>query len=140
MNQQFYDTLSDNRMVNDIFSIHSNPSGIWLGTSSGLVHLTNKGIHLNNDGALPSTTIHGILEDANKNLWLSTNQGLVRFNQENKVCQMYNYNNGMEVFEFCDGAAYQDPQNNALFLEEQTALLLSLPKSMLHKNTCLLFI
>lgn len=128
MNQQFYDTLSDNRMVNDIFSIHSNPSGIWLGTSSGLVHLTNKGIHLNNDGALPSTTIHGILEDANKNLWLSTNQGLVRFNQENKVCQMYNYNNGMEVFEFCDGAAYQDPQNNALFFGGTNGFVIVTPQ------------
>lgn len=115
MTCQFYDTLSTNKMVNDIFSIHSNASGIWLGTSSGLAHLTSEGIHFHNKGTLPGNTVHSILEDNNENLWLATNRGLVRYNLESKAAQTYNYDNGMEVFEFCDGAAYQDVQKNTLF-------------------------
>lgn len=115
LTQQFYDTLSDNRSVNDIFSIHSNQAGVWLGTGSGLVQLTDEGTRIYKNGILAGSTIHSILEDAHTNLWLSTNQGLIRFNPTHDICQRYNYSNGLEVFEFCDGAAYHDPEHHTLF-------------------------
>ena len=37
-----------------------------------------------------NNTVHGVLEDHQGDLWLSTNQGLIRFNPETRTGQTYN--------------------------------------------------
>ncbi len=106
----------NSQTANDIFSIHKNDEGFWLGTSSGLLHFNldaacqheNVELFLNN-------TVHGILEDHQCNLWLSTNQGLVRLNPLTHTGQTYNQENGLKVTEFSDGAFYKDERTGTLF-------------------------
>lgn len=102
--------------VNDIFSIHKNSQGYWLGTSAGLLQYQSDEYKLYNDADIfPSKTVHGILEDQHMNLWLSTNQGLVRFDPFKKNYQVYQQQGMLAVREFSDGAFFKDPRTGTLF-------------------------
>jgi signal transduction histidine kinase/DNA-binding response OmpR family regulator len=69
----------------------------------------------NETHGFPNNTIHGILEGLNHNLWLSTNQGILRFNRKLETFEIYNQNKGLEVIEFSDGAYFKDKKNGTLF-------------------------
>ena len=111
-----FDDIVNSQTANDIFVIHKNAKGYWLGTSSGLLHFTPNDTHYHNRASLISNnTVHGILEDLQDNLWISTNQGLVRFNPETNTGQTYNRENGLSITEFSDGAFYKDKRTETLF-------------------------
>lgn len=55
------------------------------------------------------------MEDQQNNIWISTNQGLVRFNPKTHTSQTYDRKNGLEVTEFSDGAFYKDIPTETLF-------------------------
>lgn len=102
--------------VNDIFAIRKNSQGYWLGTSAGLLQYQSGEYLLYNDADIfPSKTIHGILEDQHMNLWLSTNQGLVRFDPFKKNFQIYQQQAMLAIREFSDGAFFEDPHTGTLF-------------------------
>ena len=111
-----FDDVVSSQTANDIFSIYKNEKGYWLGTSSGLLHFHLDYTHFRDRARLLSNnTAHGVLEDQQKNLWISTNQGLVRFDTQARTRQTYNRENGLEVTEFSDGAFYKDPRTGILF-------------------------
>lgn len=110
--------LVDSQTANDVFAIHKNESGYWLGTGAGLLHFYQS------EGEKPDSisaklytksTVHGILEDNLANLWVSTNQGLIRFNPQELTGQTYGNENGLAVTEFSDGAFYKDNATGTLF-------------------------
>ena len=110
--------------INDILSIYKDSKGnIWVGTSFGVLMLkeyntlTHEALYENYNEieGLPNNTIHGIMEDDGGFLWLSTNGGMVRFDTEAKNFRVYNYKNGLNVFEFSDGASFRDDRTGALF-------------------------
>ena len=106
----------NSQTANDIFAIYKNEKGYWLGTSSGLLHFNEDYSHYHDRADLFSNnTVHGILEDQQNNLWISTNQGLVRFNPKTNTGQTYDRENGLEVTEFSDGAFYKDSRTETLF-------------------------
>lgn len=111
-----FDDVVNSQTANDIFAIYKNEKGYWLGTSSGLLYF-NQDYSQYHDRAnlLSSNTVHGILEDQQHNLWISTNQGLVRFNPHTHTGQTYNRENGLDVTEFSDGAFYKDMRTETLF-------------------------
>lgn len=111
-----FDSIVNSQTANDIFAIYKNEKGYWLGTSSGLLYFNQDDSHYHNKTDLfLNNTVHGILEDQQHNLWLSTNQGLVRFNPHTSTGQTYNRENGLAVTEFSDGAFYKDQRTGALF-------------------------
>ena len=111
-----FDNVVNSQTANDIFAIYKNEKGYWLGTSSGLLHFNEDYSHYHDRADLFSNnTVHGILEDQQNNLWISTNQGLVRFNPKTNTGQTYDRENGLEVTEFSDGAFYKDSRNETLF-------------------------
>lgn len=111
-----FDDIVNSQMANDIFAIHKNDKGYWLGTSSGLIYYTsNSSQYKDRAKLLTNNTIHGILEDSQGNLWISTNQGLVRFNQQTNAAQTYSKGNGLSTTEFSDGAFYKDARTETLF-------------------------
>lgn len=111
-----FDDVVKSQTANDIFAIYKNEKGHWLGTSSGLLHLNQNYSHRHDRADLFSNnTVHGILEDQQNNLWLSTNQGLIRFNPQTNTGQTYNRENGLDITEFSDGAFYKDPRTGTLF-------------------------
>jgi len=69
----------------------------------------------NETDGFPNNTIHGILEGRDNNLWLSTNQGMVRFNVRENTVQTYRQQGDLEVIEFSDGAFFKDQQTGTLF-------------------------
>ena len=111
MAQFRFNNLVNSQTANDVFAIHKNEQGYWLGTGSGLLRF-----YSNEDGNPDSisaklytnSTVHGILEDNRGNLWVSTNQGLMRLNPQEQTKQTYNNGNGLAVTEFSDGAFYKD--------------------------------
>lgn len=110
-----FDDVVNSQTANDIFAIYKNKKGYWLGTSSGLLHFNQDNSHYHDRADLfLNNTVHGILEDQQANLWISTNQGLVRFNPQTNTGQTYNRENGLAVTEFSDGAFYQDKRTGTL--------------------------
>lgn len=109
---------------NDILSLHIDAKDrLWVGTSFGLNLLEN----LKSDGTaifksftvqegLPNNTIHGIVSDKKSNLWISTNFGLSNFISEDEKFINYTRNEGLQNNEFADGAFYQNPKSNFIFM------------------------
>lgn len=111
-----FDKVVNSQTVNDIFAIYKNDKGYWLGTSSGMLHFKEGYSQLSPQADLFSNnTVHGILEDRFGNLWMSTNQGIIRFNPSTRTGQTYKGENGLDVTEFSDGAFYKDNRTETLF-------------------------
>ena len=56
-----------------------------------------------NDG-LPNNMINGIVEDNGGNLWISTNQGISKYNIESKIFENYSMADGLQSTEYNSGA------------------------------------
>jgi signal transduction histidine kinase/ligand-binding sensor domain-containing protein/AraC-like DNA-binding protein len=106
---------------NDVLSMYiDNQEQLWIGTSGGLdrLFLQNKPYKVNHftlhDG-LPNNTIHGILEDAKTNIWISTNRGLVMYDRIKNSFKDFDVNDGLQNNEFTDGAIYRSKISEELF-------------------------
>lgn len=115
MTSHRFDEIVNSQTANDIFAIYKNAKGYWLGTSSGLLHVEQDNSQYSKADLFSNNTVHGILEDQQGNLWMSTNQGLIRFNPDTRTGQTYNGINGLEITEFSDGAFYKDLFTGTLF-------------------------
>ncbi|MCD7930721.1 MAG: hybrid sensor histidine kinase/response regulator, partial [Tannerellaceae bacterium] len=106
---------NDNQTVNDVFSIMKNENGYWFGTSFGLVclHEGQKSI-FNEAQGFPDNTVHSILAEDEENIWLSTNQGIIRFNTAQQTFQTFKEHHDRAVTEFSDGAFYKDEQTGLI--------------------------
>jgi signal transduction histidine kinase/ligand-binding sensor domain-containing protein len=117
--------LSDNT-INVIFQDHMGT--IWIGTSGGLNKVIIKDnnfrdINSNSkiefftyhikDG-LPSENIVGILEDNKDNLWISTSNGLSKFNIKKDSITNYYESDGLQSNEFGHNAYFKD-QNGKMY-------------------------
>ena len=94
---------------------------LWIGTlGSGLkaYHLTNKTIKTYNvsDG-LPNDVVYGILPDNKGTFWLSTNNGISRFNPSDVDNMFENFSvyDGLQGSEFNTGAYYKDVKGTLYF-------------------------
>lgn len=111
-----FNEKGSNQTLNDVFSIHKNKDAYWFGTSYGLVKMNNDNKQIfNTQNGFPDNTIHGILEDKYDNLWLSTNQGIVKFNTTHSTFQSYKQRNELEVTEFSDGAYFKNDKTGVMF-------------------------
>ncbi|MGQ1891611.1 response regulator [Thermophagus sp. OGC60D27] len=106
--------------IGDVLSVHqSKDSVFYVGASSGLTKLQlrpNQSLLLKQfdrrDG-LTNDMIHGILEDRDGCIWLSTNKGLAKYNPRNDF--FHNYTKDLEVTEFSDDAYWKCPSTGRLF-------------------------
>jgi len=92
---------------------------LWIGTfSNGLFALNLEDLSLQQytelDG-LPGRAIFGIEQDEMGKLWLSTNNGLSKFDRENTVFTNYNYSNGLQNLQFNYNAHYRAKSGELLF-------------------------
>lgn len=95
-----------------------NANEIWIGTSgSGIMRLdvkTGKIERFTKKDGLPNNFVYGIESDGSGNLWLSTNQGLCRFNKTKHTCSNFTEMNGLMSNEFNTGA-YLSSKTGDLF-------------------------
>jgi signal transduction histidine kinase/ligand-binding sensor domain-containing protein/AraC-like DNA-binding protein len=116
MNENGKTSLSNN----DVLSLHiDRQEQLWIGSSGGLdrLFLSNKPHrieHFTQREGLPNNTIHGILEDSNSNIWLSTNHGLVMYERDKSTFKTFDANDGLKNNEFADGAAFQSALSTRL--------------------------
>lgn len=92
---------------------------IWIGTyTNGLFYLnpTNGVVeHFTIADGLPGNSIFGILEVSERELWLSTNNGLSKFNYVDKSITNYDYSNGLANLEYNFNAYYKTRSGELLF-------------------------
>jgi serine phosphatase RsbU (regulator of sigma subunit)/ligand-binding sensor domain-containing protein len=103
-------SLSNNR----VFSIFADSDSVlWVGTWGGGLNKFDKktGIftHFTEKDGLPNSVIYGILGDDTGNLWLSTNNGLSRFDPKTKNIRNYDGDDGLQSNEFNQGASFKSP-------------------------------
>lgn len=111
----------NNMALNDILCIYPKEDVLYLGTVSGLVKFEldtagkPKVTCIDREKGFLNDMIHGILEDENGYLWLSTNKGLIKYKTENNAFHTYYYTNGVQIGEFSDDAFYKCPYTGNLF-------------------------
>jgi ligand-binding sensor domain-containing protein len=91
---------------------------IWVGTKAkGLHYFDGKKFCKINlkVGNTIITSIHSILEDDDKNLWISTNQGIIKYNTIQKTVVIYDQKDGLASNEFNDNSALKLDSNKFYF-------------------------
>jgi signal transduction histidine kinase/ligand-binding sensor domain-containing protein/CheY-like chemotaxis protein/AraC-like DNA-binding protein len=92
---------------------------LWVGTDDGGLLLFNrmKGTYqrFTTSNGLPSNTILRMLEDGKNNLWLSTYNGLCRFNTIDKTCRNFSMSDGLQSKQFTFNAALALRSGEMLF-------------------------
>lgn len=95
---------------NDVFAVLEHGGLLWGGTNGGLIGLNwkdGKYFCMDNSKGLPYRMVHALLAEKDKGIWASTNSGLVNVNAKRLVTNYYSMDNGLSVYEFSDGAAFQ---------------------------------
>ena len=115
-------TFSDNICMTKtkMFSVYVNKNNIfWIGTNgNGLLKIdiekeectaytANKNI--------PNNVVYGILPDSLGNLWLSTNNGIAKFNTKTGTSISFNIHDGLQSNEFNDNAFCKTSDGRLLF-------------------------
>jgi len=112
---------SEYSAIGDVLSVYQSKDSIfYIGASSGLTKMqllpdnkTRLIRQFDRKDGLVNDMIHGILEDSDGCIWLSTNKGLTKYNPRNDF--FHNYVQDIEVTEFSDDAYFQDPYTRRLF-------------------------
>ncbi|MCK6560514.1 SpoIIE family protein phosphatase [bacterium] len=109
-------SLSKNR----VFSIYAaSDSVLWLGTWGGglnrLDHNTGRFTHYAEKEGLPNDVVYGILADDEGRLWLSTNNGLSRFDPATATFRNYDIADGLQSKEFNQGAHCRSASGEMFF-------------------------
>jgi len=99
--------------------IHEADQGFWIGTQSGgLVYLntTERSVkRFTMKDGLPSNTINAILQENDNVLWISTNNGISRFDHELQEFANYSINDGLPSNYFNMNSAYKDDKGVMYF-------------------------
>lgn len=103
-----------------VFAIYEDSFGeLWICTWGGGLNRfdRNKNIfyHFGTADGLPHNAIYGILEDNNGNLWLSTNNGLCRFNPRKMEFKNYTEKDGLQSNEFNGGTYFKSKTGEMFF-------------------------
>ena len=106
-----------------VYALHVDQRGdVWVGTSTGgLDRVVGRSaapqtVHFENYArVLPYRVIYGIESDGADRLWLSTNNGLVRFEPRTHATKVYHEWQGLQGEEFNSNAHYQDRDGNFFF-------------------------
>lgn len=108
--------------ANNLFypvSIHKNGNAIWLGTyGAGLLYYNLSTQAYQNyriEHGLPNNMVYGILSDINQNLWVSTNQGIAKFDPHTGIFTRYSTQDGLQDEEFSSGAYLKTSDGEMFF-------------------------
>ena len=99
----------------DVQVLFEDSRGIlWVGTANGLNKVDRSAEdeiffeRITKENGLPNNAIYGILEDPLRQIWLSTNLGLVRYSDFTESMQSFRSRDGLSSDEFNKSAFYSD--------------------------------
>jgi len=111
---RYLNVPTDSTTINDTYIeclFLDNDSILWLGTYSGGLNRLNtnsgKVTHYTHKDGLPSNMVVGIQEDFRQYLWLSTNNGLCRFDPSSGQAINFNRNNGLENYDYNKASVFR---------------------------------
>ncbi len=97
----------------------NNPQLLWIATKGGglsrLDLLSRKFTHLYSRNGLPNDVLYGILPDAQGNLWMSSNKGIIRYNPSTGAIQNFTEADGLQSNEFNTWAYGTGPDGSLMF-------------------------
>ncbi|MBX7150848.1 histidine kinase [bacterium] len=109
-------SLSHNAVMNIYEDLNKQ---IWIGTYGGGLNRFNREtetfVRFTEEDGIPNNVIYGILDDNDGNLWLSTNNGLSKFNPITKSHKNYDIADGLQSNEFNQGAVYKTRASEMFF-------------------------
>ncbi len=92
---------------------------MWIGTSGGGLNKfnrkTKKFTRYSQKDGLTSGVVYGILEDNSNNLWLSTDNGIFKFDLLNKSFTHFNIEDGLQSLEFNGGSYFKGKDGQMYF-------------------------
>ena len=94
---------------------------VWLGTNGGLNKLELKGedqvftTHYRNYSGHPHSSVYQIQQDPLGRLWISSNEGLSRFDPDREVFRNYDAYDGLQSREFNAGSSFLGPHGELFF-------------------------
>lgn len=104
----------------NIISVYrDSENNLWFGTFNGGL-LKYNGLKrvfsaMTMDNGLPNNTVYGILEDADKMIWISTNKGLSKINPHNNTVINYNNMRGLPSNQFNPKSFFKDKDGYLYF-------------------------
>ncbi len=102
-----------------IYESPDRPGILWFGTYGGGLNRLNREdetiIHYTEKDGLCNNVVYDILEDADGDLWLSTNRGLSKFDPEAETFKNYDVDDGLQSNEFNMGAACKTLDGRLVF-------------------------
>lgn len=109
-------SIGDNR-VNTIYK--GDFGNLWIGMYGGGLQKfdkrTEKFTRFNKKNQMFSSSVYGILEDNNKNLWISTDDGLFKFSLATEIFTQYDLHDGLQSLEFSGGAYFKSKKGEMFF-------------------------
>ncbi|PZR06012.1 MAG: hypothetical protein DI539_24605, partial [Flavobacterium psychrophilum] len=133
----FQNKIGDSTSISDntVYTLfRGSENKTWVGLSEGL-NLLNvaKGSFKT---VLRGIGVRSILEDDKKNLWLGTNNGLLKFNPLTGSTSSYGLRDGLDGVEFRSDAGFKD-KDGTMYLGHNKGILVFHPDSI-HNNPYLL--
>lgn len=109
-------SISDNRVL----SICKNSIGdIWVGTFGGNLNKynirTDSFQRLSSNVGLNTQVIYGILEDDLGNFWLSTDNGIIKYNYSTNKTTYFDVSDGIQSLEFSGGSYFKNKEGIMYF-------------------------
>jgi len=127
-------SISGNR-VTTIYE--DSMQNLWVGTYGGSIQRFNKQTEkftrYNKKNKIVSSAVYGILEDNKKNLWMSSDNGLIKFNLQTESFTQYDLHDGLQNLEFSGGAYYKS-KNGEMFFGGINGLNYFYPDSVLDNK------
>ncbi|HSZ24707.1 MAG TPA: two-component regulator propeller domain-containing protein [Cytophagaceae bacterium] len=113
--------------------IEASDSNLWIGTTDiGIICFKKeKGNYeiYSTDKGLSNNTVKSIIEDNEKNLWLSTNNGITKFNITTKISSAYTILDGVPPYPFYFNSKYKD-EKGRIYLGNSKGFLIISPSLM----------
>jgi two-component system sensor histidine kinase ChiS len=115
----------------------ASDSNLWIGTMEvGIICFNRKNgtykIYTIEDG-LSNNSIKGIIEDDNKNLWISTYNGITKFNITTKKAIPYTVQDGIPPYPYYSSSKYKDEKGRIYFGNSKGFLIIN--PSLNSKNS-----
>jgi serine phosphatase RsbU (regulator of sigma subunit)/ligand-binding sensor domain-containing protein len=105
----------------NVMNFYEDKNGyVWVATYGGGLNRfdpkTEKFLRLTQENSgLPNNGVYGSLSDEDGNLWISTNNGITKFNSNTFQFRNYSVDDGLQSEEFNGGSYYKAPDGEMFF-------------------------
>jgi len=117
-----HDSKNPNSLSNDnVMQFYEDEKGyIWISTYGGGLNRfnpkTEEFLHFTESNCnIPNNAVYGVLPDEQGNLWMSTNNGISKFNPNTLDFRNYTVDDGLQSEEFNGGAVYKSSNGEMFF-------------------------